>query len=156
VCITEVALKVDKSFCKQISKKLMITSRNSKKLKNYKVKITSDFKQSLMKLVDLKTAQKTEIKPKKVTPVKIFSCDKCKEKFTTRARLMFHYDNIHQLESEDEFSSGSEKELVIDEDVELVLENENDENESMIATREIKELDKVRWEKSQQVPILIK
>lgn len=142
MCITEAAVIVDKTFSKQVSRKSMITSKTNRKWLK-KVQVTTDYKKSLMNLIELKPIQKTESKPKKLTPVKIYSCEKCPEKFTTRDRLNFHYDHLHQLESEE--SSGSEKELVIDEDVELVLEEE-DRKTNAVKDRRIKKepLDTVR------------
>lgn len=64
---------------------------------------------------------------KKISPIKIYNCKKCSHKFTTKK----FFDKHMEVHKEQE-SSGSEADLVIDDDVELVLEGESSDNSVVV------------------------
>lgn len=99
---------------------------------SYFFKVTKSFKETVGKLLESKgfskqdmerflNAQKDKSSFKKNEEEDVFICDICKETFTTLTKLQVHCDTIHELESED--SSLCERELVIDDDVELLLDD---------------------------------
>lgn len=145
VCVTQTLLVIDETFLNQIAPKYLIPHyRHRKLLEKSEVKITKQFRIRCEKLFrksnwvtkkvdkelkDEDTSQKTEqVVPqqnelKKITPIKILSCNFCNQKFIKRELLDDHISLIHSVI--DNESSGSESELHIDEDVELVLDEDN-------------------------------
>lgn len=118
-CVTKTALIVDDHFTKQMSKRILISSKHNKKLlKNCKVMVTKSYKDEIMKIV--KITESSPKKPiKKLTPIKLLSCKFCNEKFTNLTTLDRHYETIHKLESENETESDemTEREILQDPDV---------------------------------------
>lgn len=117
VCVTETALIIDESFIKQVSKKLIITSKYNKKvLQELEVRISQKFKESMLKLVKV---NRDSNRP----DMKKYTCEICLEQFSSLIKLESHIDTLHELESEGESIS---EDLVIDDDVELVLDDGDD------------------------------
>jgi len=148
VCVTETLVAVNESFINQISPKYVIPhSRHKKLLAKSEVRITKQFRICCEKLfkkskwvtnkVDKESqdAKKVEIPQKteqvvpqqdelkKITPIKIMSCNFCNQKFLKRELLDEHVSKVHFFN--DDGTSESESELHIDEDVELLLGEDN-------------------------------
>lgn len=134
LCKIKAAVPINKSILLQTSSKYIITGCKKKSLLN-NIEVTgsvSDLKRFKEQFENLVKKKKNETKAvekkvveeekkaeqaKKITPIKIISCNVCNHKFTTKK----YYDE-HMKAHEAEESSGSESDLVIDEDVELILE----------------------------------
>lgn len=129
VCITETALIIDDFFIKQVSRKLVITSkRNKKVLRNCEVKITQLFKESMLKLIKTKSNNSSPELSK-------HTCEICQEQFSSLSKLQYHSDTLHDLESEPSESDS----MVIDDDVELVLDDNSLDSHSMSSSIQIKQ-----------------
>lgn len=112
-CFTETALIVDDTFNKQVAKRALITSkRNRKLLENCEVMVTEEYKESVMKLVDLTKPSQPEA-TKEASPIKEFTCKICDEKFSSSTTLDRHNETMHQIESEDETENDQMTELEI-------------------------------------------
>ncbi|XP_070491436.1 zinc finger protein 26-like [Chironomus tepperi] len=148
VCVTETLLAIDENILSQISPKYVIPhSRHKKLLHKSEVKITKQFRlccekffrksNPVIKNVEevsqddntTDTSQKTEqVVPqqeqlRKITPIKIMSCNFCNQKFLKRELLDEHVTKCHFFNNDE--SSESDSELHIDDDVELLLDEDN-------------------------------
>lgn len=91
-------------------------------------KIAVDVKQLTQKMEKLKqnlnaVKEKEVTVPQKITPIKIMSCKTCNHKFTNKQNYEAHVKS-HADERKNDSDSGSDVELMIDEDVVLVLDDE--------------------------------
>ncbi|CAG9804970.1 unnamed protein product [Chironomus riparius] len=148
VCVTETLLVIDEIFLNQISPKYVIPhSRHKKLLEKSEVKVTKQFRICCEKIFKksnwvtrkkdkvlqdekvVDTPQKTEqVVPqqeelKKITPIKILSCNFCNQKFLKRELLDEHVSKCHFFN--DDESSDSDSELHIDGNVEFILGEDN-------------------------------
>lgn len=125
-CKAKFAVAINEGILRQTSKKWIIApGRNQKVLRRSKVIVTKKFKKAYEELcarsVPIVDAAVTTLSPKsnkRITPIKILSCNVCNHKFTSK----FHYDNHIAGHDEELDSSCSETELMIDDDVILVCE----------------------------------
>lgn len=132
-CKAKFAVAINEGILRQTSRKWIIApGRNQKVLRRSKVIVTKKFRKAYEELcarpVSIVDAAVTRPLPivstplpqsiKRITPIKILSCNICNHKFTNKS----HYDK-HIAEHDEELdSSCSETELMIDDDVMLVCE----------------------------------
>lgn len=122
-CVTETVMVVDDYFTKQMSKKILITSKHNKKLlkkQQCKVMVTKKYREEVMKIVKMSEPSQDEQKPiEKIAPIKILSCNFCSGKFTNLTALVQHFETIHnktETASEGDNDDADEQETEILED----------------------------------------
>lgn len=120
-CKAKFAVAISEGILRQTSKKWIIApGRNQKVLRRSKVIVTKKFKKAYEDLCSRSVANvvATPSPNKRITPIKILSCNICNHKFTNKS----YYDKHIAKHDEELDSSCSETELMIDDDVILVCE----------------------------------
>lgn len=123
LCRTEMAIYVDSNIIKQTRPKYIISPRqNWKLLRKIEVIVTRRFKEDFTTLHTTPRVYEKPLLPKKVAPLKIFSCPTCNHKFTNR-KVFLEHSHSHTDNNASSDSEGGD--LVIDDDVMLVLGDES-------------------------------
>lgn len=130
LCKAMWAVRINPKIKKQTARKFIISpEKNRKLLKNVEVIVSRKFKEDFLNVWRkayepeiCQNEEKKEILPK-ITPIKIISCKECNHKFTSRK--LFDGHKHSQIDIDLDSSSGSEKSMVIDDDVELILDDDD-------------------------------
>ncbi|CRK98932.1 CLUMA_CG012466, isoform A [Clunio marinus] len=119
--ITEEAVTLSDEIIRRTKKRFLILPHRKRFLKKFEVIVTQSFKQGYEKLCS-EVSQKV-----KVTPIKIFSCQICNHKFTSKDLYDKHLESHNNTNKEND--SASDGELVIDDDVIFLIDEDSGNND---------------------------